>query len=307
MLIVRPYGEDDAGRVAAMFGATHALDPSILATTENAWRGFALLSFNRGARDFAVAESSGQIVGVLTSTLLDCTPPCRHFRIIVHPHMRRSRIATRLLSLVREQLLPDGGLLQCNSMRSWGAGNAFLEANGFRLARRELFMRWKAETAPLAGAASDIVIRPYRSTPVDDAAWIRLHEAGYGREPQFSPLVAEDLEIEQQAAGFSLHFAEKSGQAVGFCHAMWLEGGEVGLINSVVVVDPQRGQGIGGQLLAAGLSSLVADGCRTVELNVRAENQAAVRLYQRHGFATFDEQYTYQSEAGRDGACEQLT
>lgn len=282
--------------MAALLGESATLDASIVPTTEAAWREFTRRSFNRGAQDFAVVEEEGRLVALLTSTLLGSKPPCRHFRIVVHPGWRRRRLATRLLSLVQGQELPSGGLLRCNSMRSWPAGNAFLEANGFRVKERELFMRWRGER-PSASAQHDVAIRPYRVSDADDAAWIRLHEAGYGHEPQFSPLTPGDVANSRGAAGFSLHFAVHGDRAVGFCHAERLSGGDTGLINSIVVSPSSRGRGVGARLLAAGVTALVDDGCPSVELNVVHDNTPARRLYERIGFTVFDEQLTYRRSA----------
>ncbi len=53
-----------------------------------------------------------------------------------------------------------------------------------------------------------------------------------------------------------------------------------------VVVHPEaRGQGIGGSLLRAGMEWAAALGAQQMLLEVRPDNEAALRLYQRHGFA----------------------
>jgi mycothiol synthase len=291
--LIRPYAADDAATVARMLADAQTLDDTLLGPTEAAWRGFTQLSFNLAARDFLVAEDQQHLVAVATSTLLD--PPCRHFRIIVHPSWRRRGIATGLLARIESQALSIGGMFQCNSKRTWQAGNAFLEAHGFARTGGDLLMRWRGE----ARLIPDADIRAYRGGTADDAAWIGLHRAGYGHEAQFQPLTSSDLEVSRLAAGFALQFAERDGEVVGMCHAARFDDGRAGFIESLVVAEAHRGRGIGARLLAAGVAALVRDGCAAVELNVRNDNRPAIAAYERFGFAVYDEQYTYRRENAR--------
>jgi RimJ/RimL family protein N-acetyltransferase len=50
------------------------------------------------------------------------------------------------------------------------------------------------------------------------------------------------------------------------------------------IVAPYRGRGIGGRMLAATLEFALARGIRRSELTVRADNAAAIALYQRFDF-----------------------
>jgi putative acetyltransferase len=50
------------------------------------------------------------------------------------------------------------------------------------------------------------------------------------------------------------------------------------------VAASHRGQGVGSALLRATLDAATAKGIRRVELVVRADNAAAIALYERHGF-----------------------
>lgn len=299
MLAIERYRPADAAAVADLFGAT----PELPATTEASIRAFAALSFNRGARDFRVVRDPADpaaIVALLTSTLLEDTAPLvRHFRIVVHPAHRRRGIAARLMTEVEAATAPRPAVLQCNSQRSWTAGNALLERFGFAVAQRELLMR-RSTALPPAPPPSGVSLRD--ATPADDAAWIALHEEGYGDRDDFVPLTADDLQAERGRPGFALVVAEREGRAVGLAHAMHHDDG--GLVHSVVVRPELRGRGLGAALVAAIAQRLRAAGCAEVSLNVMASNGPAIALYRRLGFARYDELLTYRRAFGTPRARE---
>ncbi len=292
---VRSYAAADSAAIAQLFNDSHERDATIDPMTEASWQAFTRLSFNRGARDFAVAEVDGRVVAVLTSTKLDGEPRCQHFRIVVHPEFRRRGIAGRLFELVERQTAGDG-IAQCNCMRAWQPGREFLEARGFEAREIEKFMRWRDTQLPVAPTPSGVTLRPYEPEH-DDDGWMRLHRESFGDELNYAQLTTDDIAVERARAGFTMLVAETAGELVGFCHAMRLQGGPCGLIQHVAVVSSQRGRGLGQALMTSMLGRLVAAGCTEVELNVEHDNGPAVRLYERLGFELTDEQYTYRRAA----------
>lgn len=67
-----------------------------------------------------------------------------------------------------------------------------------------------------------------------------------------------------------------------------------------LAVDPSyRGRGLGAELLQAGLAYLKGLGARQVELEVRTENEPAIRLYRRFGF-TIDRLISHYYSDGDD-------
>ena len=56
-------------------------------------------------------------------------------------------------------------------------------------------------------------------------------------------------------------------------------------VQTLAVAPATQGQGLGARLLSALLAEAARRGQRTVSLEVRADNDAAQRLYARHGFA----------------------
>lgn len=87
--------------------------------------------------------------------------------------------------------------------------------------------------------------------------------------------------------GGMVHFvAVDDARVVGWCdvnpktHAALRHSGVLGM----GVAASHRGQGVGSALLRATLEAAAAKGLRRVELVVRADNTAAIALYERHGF-----------------------
>ena len=64
----------------------------------------------------------------------------------------------------------------------------------------------------------------------------------------------------------------------------WQTGDRIGEIESVAIQPGYRGQGIGSRLLTALTAELATAGVRDLVLGVLPGNDAAIRLYQRHGF-----------------------
>jgi ribosomal-protein-alanine N-acetyltransferase len=55
-------------------------------------------------------------------------------------------------------------------------------------------------------------------------------------------------------------------------------------VQTIAVAPHAQGRGVGALLLGALLQEAARRGCSTVLLEVRADNEPAIRLYQRHGF-----------------------
>lgn len=73
-------------------------------------------------------------------------------------------------------------------------------------------------------------------------------------------------------------------------------------LSSIAVSPARAGQGLGGIMLDAAEAEAKAHGCTRLRLEVRADNGAGIRLYERHGyehFAVLDEYYEDGMEAWR--------
>jgi len=86
--------------------------------------------------------------------------------------------------------------------------------------------------------------------------------------------------------GMSHFVAVDDGRVVGWCdvnpktHETLRHSGVLGM----GLAASHRGQGLGSALLHATLEAASASGITRVELIVRADNLAAIKLYERHGF-----------------------
>jgi GNAT superfamily N-acetyltransferase len=76
---------------------------------------------------------------------------------------------------------------------------------------------------------------------------------------------------------------EEGGAVAAYAYARVL--GDVGYVFNVVVDVPQRGRGLGGVLMRAVAERLRAQGCSRWVLNVKIDNEPAIRLYERWGLA----------------------
>ncbi|QKW08163.1 mycothiol synthase [Streptomyces sp. NA04227] len=136
----------------------------------------------------------------------------------------------------------------------------------------------------------------------DDAAWLAANAAAFAHHPEQGSLTQRDLDDRKaepwfDPEGFFLAVREEDGALRGFhwtkVHAE--EGlGEV----YVVGVQPEaQGTGLGKALTTIGLRHLAGRGLPTAMLYVDADNKAAVSVYERLGFSTYETDLMYRTES----------
>lgn len=133
----------------------------------------------------------------------------------------------------------------------------------------------------------------------DDAAWLAVNAEAFAHHPEQGSLTQRDLDDRKaepwfDPAGFFL--AERQGELIGFhwtkVHAT--EGlGEVYVLG---VRPGAQGGGLGKALTTIGLRHLAAQGLPTAMLYVDADNKAAVSVYERLGFVTYETDLMYRTE-----------
>ncbi|WP_083259932.1 mycothiol synthase, partial [Cellulosimicrobium cellulans] len=128
----------------------------------------------------------------------------------------------------------------------------------------------------------------------DDDAWVRANALAFASHPEQGRLTVADLHDRMREdwfdpAGLHLLERETSGDLVGFVWTKIPVGQEgasrEGEIYVVGVVPDAQGEGLGGLLTAVGLAHLARSGVTTAVLYVDGDNTAAVRTYDRAGFA----------------------
>ncbi len=75
------------------------------------------------------------------------------------------------------------------------------------------------------------------------------------------------------------------GEPVGYALTLFRARSTVARLYSLAVRPDRSGHGIGAALLADAVAAACVRGCRRLDLEVRHDNEAARRLYLRHGFA----------------------
>ncbi len=292
---IRPYTSADAPAIVSFLASCHALDETIVAVAAPTWASFTAMSFNRGARDFALLETAGgEIAALLMSTRYpDGEATLRNFRIIVHPEQRRQGLGSRVLAYVVAQDPAGDTTLQCSAPGAWVAGSAFLQGNGFTSMNLDLEMCRRGAPPPAFEPPAPYTLRPYNATTSDDEAWRALHTDGYAGTHGFQPMTADDPAAGRSAPDFHMWFAEEGSAVCGLCETSATADGTAGLVESVVVESQHRGNGLGRALVVAGLRTLAGQGYDSVNLGVFDVNVAAKRLYESLGFKTFAETHTW--------------
>lgn len=239
-----------------------------------------------------VARARDGIVGYLN--LVAATPDSAAMaEVVVSPDARRRGIGSELI----ETGLAEGG----DGARVWAHGNleparATAAAMGLVKARELLQMRRNLTDLPPVSVAPGVRLTTY-SGPEDDAELLRVNNAAFAWHPEQGGWTEDEIaerrgEAWFDADGLFMAFDGDGGALLGF-HWTKIHGPELGEVY-VVGVDPDaQGRGIGATLTLAGLHHLAERGAKTVMLYVEADNEAAVKTYQRLGFDVYSTDVAY--------------
>lgn len=268
----------DAARVLALAAAAERADR--VAPLSDA----ALLRLRHphpGAGHLLARNLAGDLAGYAA---VELDPPGAE--VVVAPATRGRGVGGALLAELARRAGPG---LTVWAHGDGAAARALAAAHGFVRART----LWQL-CRPLAGLAeppewpAGVTVRTFR-VGADEAAWLAVNARAFADHPEQGGWTAADLgEREEEPwfdpAGFFL--AERAGRVVGF-HWTKVHGGQAGPGEVYVIgVDPaEQGSGLGRALLRHGLAHLAGLGLDTVLLYVDETNTAAMRLYERMGFA----------------------
>ncbi len=202
------------------------------------------------------------------------------------------------------------------SPQIWAHGNlpaaqALAKRNGMDVVRRLLVMAIEGRDLRAAEEASAKVegleICTYTESverfgrEYVEAEWLRANNEAFSWHPEQGGWDLERLHRGMEAEWFDpadvlflwdSHGGEHSAPTMaGFHWLKWHEE-DIPAFGEVYVVglsEAYRGRGLGGPLLTAGLQRMVAKGADKVILYVEADNEPAVKAYEKLGFGTAEE------------------
>lgn len=224
--------------------------------------------------------------------------------LVVAPDARRRGAGT---ALIRAALDESAGRCRFWAHGTLPAAEATAAALALTPVRRLLQMRRPLRDVPDGAIPDGVQIRTYAG-PADDAEVLRVNNAAFAWHPEQGGWT--DAEIAErrgepwfEPAGLFLAFDHTGERLLGF-HWTKVHAGKPGLGEVYVVgVDPAaQGSGLGRTLTVVGMQwlarRLAAAAEAAVMLYVEADNAAAVRTYERLGFAVHstDTAYAFTSQ-----------
>ncbi|KDE99183.1 mycothiol acetyltransferase [Mycolicibacterium aromaticivorans JS19b1 = JCM 16368] len=220
--------------------------------------------------------------------------------LVVAPQARRRGIGSALLVTAVDAA---GGAVRFWAHGTLPAARAVADALGMTVVRELMQMRRTLRDIPEVVVPEGIRIRTYAG-PADDAELLRVNNAAFSWHPEQGGWGSSDLDERRREswfdpAGLFLAIDDDTDQLLGF-HWTKVHSDHPGLGEVYVVgVDPAaQGRGLGRLLTLVGIEHLARrlDSLENpaVILYVEADNSAAVRTYERLGFAVSNVDTAYQ-------------
>ncbi|MFJ3671917.1 mycothiol synthase [Streptomyces sp. NPDC090106] len=217
--------------------------------------------------------------------------------LVVHP-AHRGRGHGRALG---SALLGASG----KRLRVWAHGGHAAARHLAQVLGLTLFRELRQMRRPLTGLAlPDPVLPDGVSVRAfvpgrDDADWLAVNSAAFAHHPEQGSLVQRDLDdrIAEpwfDPAGFFLAF--RGDELVGFHWTKVHPDEGLGEVYVLGVKPGSQGGGLGKSLTTIGLRHLEGLGLPAAMLYVDADNKAAVSVYERLGFSTYETDLMYRTE-----------
>ncbi|MEU9333786.1 mycothiol synthase [Streptomyces sp. NPDC048290] len=249
-----------------------------------------------GVSHLLLTVGDGELVGYAQ---LEDTDPVEApaAELVVHP-AHRGRGHGRALG---SALLATSG----KRLRVWAHGGHAAARHLAQVLGLTLFRELRQMRRPLTGLdLPDPVLPPGVSVRTfvpgqDESAWLAVNAAAFAHHPEQGSLTERDLADREaepwfDPAGFFL--AERAGTVVGFHWTKVHAEEQLGEVYVVGVAPDAQGGGLGRSLTTIGLRHLAAQSIPTAMLYVDADNKAAVTVYERLGFTTYETDLMYRTE-----------
>ncbi|PZH07960.1 mycothiol synthase [Streptomyces sp. NTH33] len=135
----------------------------------------------------------------------------------------------------------------------------------------------------------------------DDAAWLAVNAEAFAHHPEQGSLTQRDLDDRKaepwfDPRGFFLAERQSDGRLIGFHWTKVHREERLGEVYVLGVRPGAQGGGLGKALTLIGLRHLAAEGLPAAMLYVDADNKAAVSVYERLGFTTYETDLMYRTE-----------
>ncbi|MGW0085452.1 mycothiol synthase [Streptomyces sp. NPDC003393] len=257
------------------------------------------LQLRGGAREgvsHLLLSVDGELVGYAQ---LEDTDPVEApaAELVVHP-AHRGRGHGRALG---SALLAASG----KRLRVWAHGGHSAARHLSQVLGLTLFRELRQMRRPLTGPELPEPVLPEGVTVrtfvpgQDDAAWLAVNAEAFAHHPEQGSLTQRDLDARMAEPWFhpsGFFLAEREGRLVGF-HWTKVHADEgLGEVYVLGVRPGAQGGGLGKALTLIGLRHLADQGLPTAMLYVDADNKAAVTVYERLGFTTYETDFMYRTE-----------
>lgn len=190
-------------------------------------------------------------------------------------------------------------------LRVWAHGGHSAARHLAQVLGLTLFRELRQMRRPLAGLdlpdpvlPDGVTVRTF-APGRDDAAWLAVNAAAFAHHPEQGSLTQRDLDDRKAEAWFDpegFFLAEKEGRLVGFHWTKVHAAERLGEVYVLGVSPDAQGGGLGRSLTTIGLRHLAGRGLPTAMLYVDADNKAAVSVYERLGFVTYETDLMYRTE-----------
>lgn len=284
--VADPVIERRASLDAESIAAVHALIGVITDTDQIApFNEAAIIALHHGDVAHYVVALGGKFLGYAQHD-----PHTDTAQVCVHPGARDRGFGSALVEAVTTDH-PTSSL--------WAFGNhreaqVIAERIGYRKVRELLIMErpltLDEARAPLPAGVS---VRSFQ--PDDEGAVIAINGAAFADHPEQGAMDHADFQERTEQPWYDaadlLVAVDRDGTILGF-HWTKRHSERLGEVYVIATAPDASGYGLGGALLTAGLAHLAATGCKRVILYVESDN-AAVRLYRRHGFVVAGSDVVY--------------
>jgi mycothiol synthase len=246
-------------------------------------------------------RQDGELVGYAQLEDTDPVEPPTG-ELAVHPDHRGCGFGRQL----GQALLKESG----KRLRVWAHGGHPAARHLAQVLGLSLFRELRQMRRPLTDESAPplpepvlpegVTVRTFRPGE-DDAAWLALNASSFAHHPDQGSLTQRDLDDRKAEPWFDpsgFFLAEREGRLIGFHWTKVHSAEQLGEVYVLGVAPEAQGSGLGKALTATGLRHLERDrGLPTAMLYVDADNFAAVSVYERLGFTTYETDLMYRTES----------